>query len=869
MKIRIWGAQGSIPSPLKPDAIKEKIVQAILGMPELDTNNPDEVRAYVEALPPLVRGTAKGNTSCVEIQAGNETLIIDAGSGIRELGLELMKGPCARGEGKLHILFSHLHWDHIQGFPFFIPAFIPGNHITFYSLHDLELALTEQQQYRFFPVAFDEEQAKHELSQLEARLRKRYGYVPAMQAQRKFVRLESGVPFSIGPVKINTTGNDHPGNAFSFRFEDQLSTFVYANDAEYKTLDDDTFQERIDFFKGADAVLFDAQYGLRDSWEKKVDFGHSSAMIGVDFARRAGVKRLLLTHHEPTYSDEQLQAIQETARAYQAQDPSLPTCDVIVAYEGLKFDLAPAGAVDVRLMPENDAAILTPTSIFDEQGVTHLVEQVSQTARQGTSLESILDLSQVERLTTASLKTLVTFSQQRGRGVMVLAAPSDRVKEVIKLAGYRDYFAIYPTVEEAIKAVQAREALNLPGQTINHQYQIAETLGQGPVGTVLKVVDQTDQHQAALRILSPTFGVETIDRFVGQVHYLLDMNHHNIAQVYDCDWSQEGNHTFIVEELLVGPTLQERLSNGSASLTLDEILDLVLDIMLALEYAHNRGVIHGNLKPQDIFLTDAGVKISGFHLGRLEEGRNLLEAPMLFLTASHLAPEQILGQPLDARTDLYALGVILYQLFTTRLPFEGTDHEVMEAHLQQGPIPPRELNPTLSRSVEHLILKLLAKSPNERYANAQQTRQISSSLLFSSSESGQTIKQNLVGRGPQLQILLDCWVQANVGQGQLVFITGESGIGKTSLVQQMANQSETPLVLVGHCREPEGGPAYHPFGEALQAYFATVPPEISRPETQHLISHFSHLVPELRHTHSQFSGASSPSTQASPVAVAQ
>src|SRR4051794_35973029 len=129
MRIRIWGAQGSLPAPLSPDAVQEKIIQAILTMPDLDTHDPDAVRAYVEGLSPLLRGTAKGNTSCVEIQAGGETLIIDAGTGIRGLGLALMKGPCGRGQGNIHILFSHPHWDHIQGFPFFVPAYIPGNQI--------------------------------------------------------------------------------------------------------------------------------------------------------------------------------------------------------------------------------------------------------------------------------------------------------------------------------------------------------------------------------------------------------------------------------------------------------------------------------------------------------------------------------------------------------------------------------------------------------------------------------------------------------------------------------------------------------------------------------------------------------------------
>ena len=327
------------------------------------------------------------------------------------------------GQGKLHILFSHPHWDHIQGFPFFIPAFIPGNHITFYSVHNLEVALAEQQRYLFFPVAFNSAQAEQELAGMEADLRRRYGFIPAMQAQQEFVRVKVGQPFPIGPVTINSSRNHHPGDAYSYRFEDQHSIFVYGGDAQYKDLDDSTIQERVEFFEGADAVIFDAQYGLRDSFESKADYGHSSAMIGIDLARRAGVKKLLLTHHEPTNSDQQLQEIQERATAYQAQDPTLPPYEVMMAYEGLELDLAPPGAVEVHLMPHEAAAVLTPGGAFDAHGVAQLLTQLTNMAHSDTPLGSIVDMSQIERLTTASLKSLVMFSRQREAGPAGLSCP--------------------------------------------------------------------------------------------------------------------------------------------------------------------------------------------------------------------------------------------------------------------------------------------------------------------------------------------------------------------------------------------------------------------------------------------------------------
>ena len=122
MKIRIWGARGSIPASLKSKQVEEKICQAILGLPvDIDTCDEEAVRAYVGGLPPLLRGTAGTDTPCVEIRAGEDILVVDAGSGFAALGEELLKGAFGRGEGTLHLLMSHLHWDHIQGFPMFMP----------------------------------------------------------------------------------------------------------------------------------------------------------------------------------------------------------------------------------------------------------------------------------------------------------------------------------------------------------------------------------------------------------------------------------------------------------------------------------------------------------------------------------------------------------------------------------------------------------------------------------------------------------------------------------------------------------------------------------------------------------------------------
>lgn len=818
MKVRFWGTRGSIPAPLTPKQIEDKICQAILALPDIDTHDPETVQAHVRQLPPLWRGTAGGNTACVEIQAGGETFIIDAGSGLRELSHELMKGPCSHGQGVLHLFISHLHWDHIQGFPFFTPALIPGNQIFIYGIHDVQAALEKQQSPPNWPISLS-----------------------FMRATLEFISLQVGQALSIGPVRIDTIQNTHPNDSYSYRFQDQYSTLVYASDVEFKELDKVALRPFIDFVRRADALIFDAQYTLKEVWQKQ-DWGHSSAMIGVDLARAAGVKRLLLFHHDPGCSDADLESVQSTTIAYQEQDTSRPTCEVIVAREGLILDLTPPDAVDLQLTPTGETAIVTPIRIFDEHGVDQLAQGLARLAAPSSS--SIIDLSQVENLSTASLKALVSLRQERKGAPIVLAAPSDNVRQVIALAGYQDYFAIYPSVQAALAAVQAREALNLSGQIIRDRYQIQETIGEGQLGTVLKATDTSTNRQVALKILTPAFSQETIDYFMRQSQQIMALDHPSIVKVFA--WDKYESLSFKVEEFVTESTLEEILVTRSTPLPGDQAMSIASDVARALEYVHSRGIIHADLKPANIFLTDAGIKLSGLGLGRLEEGRDLLKAPLLFLTAEYLAPEQILGQPLDARTDLYALGVILYQLFTGRLPFEGIDREIMLAHLHQAPQLPRELNPHLSPSLEHLILKLLAKNPNDRYASAQQTWRISSSLIAHTDEAISRYRVPLIGRQQPLQSLYAAWQEARAGRGKLVFISGEPGIGKTSLAQQAAAQSGAPVLLVGQCQAPQGSPAYHLFTQVLQSYFSTVPPEFFDDRTYQQIANFSRLIPEIR-----------------------
>lgn len=317
MKIRFWGVRGSLPTPVTAAEISDKLVQALLGAQGVDLADVNAVRAYVAGLPLVKRGTVGGNTPCVEVRSGRQHLIFDAGSGLRPLGEAMMAGPCGRGKGEVHLFLSHLHWDHIQGLPFFSPAYVPGNRITIHSAHEgFDRQLDLQQTSPHSPIRLEN-----------------------MGATFHFKLLREDEVLRLGGCEIRLIRQRHPGVSYSYRIDDGRAVVVYATDAEYHNLDDGNMHRYVEFFRHADALIFDAQYSLRDVLFEKDGWGHSTAFIGIDLAGQAGVKRLILFHHEPIYNDQALIELLETAQIYKAQDPQQLELEILLAYEGLELDL--------------------------------------------------------------------------------------------------------------------------------------------------------------------------------------------------------------------------------------------------------------------------------------------------------------------------------------------------------------------------------------------------------------------------------------------------------------------------------------------------------------------------------------------------
>jgi len=314
MEIRFWGCRGSFPASMTSLAVEGKIKAALHQAVEKRLDSPDDIDAFMEKdLPFSVRGTYGFNTPCIEIRDGDTFILCDAGSGLRDFGQQFMHRNGNKVPHDFHIIISHLHWDHIHGFPFFLPALAPDNIITLYGCHkDLDNAFTVQQGHPFFPLALKD-----------------------MAADIRFVKLDSKDARQIQGFKVIPKLQHHPGQSYGYRFEKNGKTIVYSGDLELHPDNVDDVETVISFINKADLLIFDAQYTFVEACTVKKNWGHSSNMVGVELAIKAGVKHLCLFHHDPTSTDEDLDnLLTETIKLIESIKPDYPL-DVSIAWDGM------------------------------------------------------------------------------------------------------------------------------------------------------------------------------------------------------------------------------------------------------------------------------------------------------------------------------------------------------------------------------------------------------------------------------------------------------------------------------------------------------------------------------------------------------
>ncbi len=250
-------------------------------------------------------------------------------------------------------------------------------------------------------------------------------------------------------------------------------------------------------------------------------------------------------------------------------------------------------------------------------------------------------------------------------------------------------------------------------------YKIEEKLGEGGMGAVYRGVDTMLDREVAIKALRPELASQTsvVERFRSEAVTLAKLNHPNIATLYSM--FRQGDEIYMVLEFVRGETLDNILQRRGA-LPAEEAVPVFCQVLDGINHAHESGIVHRDIKPANMMLTEKGtLKVLDFGIARLLGSARMTRAGNIIGTLEYMAPEQVKGQETDARSDIYALGMMLYEVLTGRLPFDTeNEFELMKMQTEDMPPAPREINPAIPEAVEEAIMRAIQKNPDERFQTA-------------------------------------------------------------------------------------------------------------------------------------------------------
>jgi class 3 adenylate cyclase/tetratricopeptide (TPR) repeat protein len=395
---------------------------------------------------------------------------------------------------------------------------------------------------------------------------------------------------------------------------------------------------------------------------------------------------------------------------------------------------------------------------------------------------------------------------------------------------------------------------------------VRELIGEGAKKRVYRAHDSLLDRDVAFALIK-TEGLDDAgrDRVRREARAMGRLNSHpNIVAVLDL--GEEGGQPYLVTEHMAGGDLVAVLEHAPEHrLPIQQVLDVGQQLCRALEHAHARGIIHRDLKPGNIWLTaDGTAKLGDFGLAVALDQTRHTQPGMMIGTVSYMAPEQAIGGNVDARSDLYALGCVLYELVCGRPPFVGDESvAIITQHLNTPPVQPSWHRPDVPPGLSALLLRLLEKEPDKRPASADEVERALATIdLAAAAQTGEPAlfedaaqrdsplyQQIFVGREVQLRQLQTAYDAAISGQGCLLTVVGEPGIGKTALCEQLATYVAVRggKTLIGHSYE-EGSTSipYLPFVEALRSYVLAREPEDLRNELGSSAGDVARILSEIR-----------------------